>query len=455
MTQRDRLRSMLATKLNMLFCREVPEYERLTQLVRAVNKEVLEERGDPAASDPARVSAMSVQRHGAIRVASGKELSWLRRLFSLYGMYPVDFYDLAPAGLPIHATAFRPTSTDAINGSPFRIFCSLLRTDLIDDRSLRNFVTQRIDERDMISGKLKRLIESAEETGDIDDADVAQFVAETVELFRWQGCAQVSQQDYERLLSGHKLFADILAFPGPHLNHLTPAVLDIDRAHQRMIELRFTTKAVIEGPPPRACPVLLRQTAFNAISEAFTYPGEADASGAHTARFGEIEARGAALTEAGRHLYDRCLEHALHSVAAHNIPYQNALSEAFSSFPDDWTTLIAQDLVYARYSLPANGEKSTLAPLGPDHPEARASAVDRQQLVAEPLTYEDFLPVSAAGIFRSNLGDSDSGFSAVQACREEFIAALGGPIIDSHQLYSNEQAESLKQLASSVETRTR
>ncbi|NHN23202.1 DUF1338 family protein, partial [Bacillus amyloliquefaciens] len=67
-------------------------------------------------------------------------------------------------------------------------------------------------------------------------------------------------------------------------------------------------KAVVEGPPPRAVPILLRQTSFKAIEEDVVFPG--DQPGQHTARFGEIEQRGAALTPAGRALYDRLLEQA-------------------------------------------------------------------------------------------------------------------------------------------------
>ena len=39
-----------------------------------------------------------------------------------------------------------------------------------------------------------------------------------------------------------------------------------------MIEHGMAAKAVIEGPPRRACPILLRQTSFKALEEAVHFP---------------------------------------------------------------------------------------------------------------------------------------------------------------------------------------
>lgn len=55
---------------------------------------------------------------------------------------------------------------------------------------------------------------------------------------------------------------------------------------------------LIEGPPRRQCPILLRQTSFKAISERIRFKGS-DAVLGHRARFGEIESRGVALTPKG------------------------------------------------------------------------------------------------------------------------------------------------------------
>ena len=38
----------------------------------------------------------------------------LRRLFAVMGLYPVGYYDLSVAGVPVHSTAFRPVDEAAL-----------------------------------------------------------------------------------------------------------------------------------------------------------------------------------------------------------------------------------------------------------------------------------------------------------------------------------------------------
>ena len=67
---------------------------------------------------------------------------------------------------------------------------------------------------------------------------------------------------------------------------------------------------------------------------------------------------------------------------------------------------------------------------------------------ASPLIYEDFLPVSAAGIFQSNLSDQQHDNDQPRAghhgnaSRDVFEAALGRPIIDELSLYAKREAHS-------------
>lgn len=61
--------------------------------------------------------------------------------------------------------------------------------------------------------------------------------------------------------------------------------------------------------------------------------------------------------------------------------------------------------------------------------------IERGWVVAQPITYEDFLPVSAAGIFQSNLGNETQTRSHGNASREAFEQALGCPVLDEFQLY--------------------
>ena len=105
------------------------------------------------------------------------------------------------------------------------------------------------------------------------------FVAEVLETFRWHDKANVSLDMYHRLHDAHRLIADVVSFKGPHINHLTPRTLDIDAVQARMPEHGIAPKAVVEGPPTRKCPILLRQTSFKALEEAGLLPPTRTAAG--------------------------------------------------------------------------------------------------------------------------------------------------------------------------------
>src|SRR5690606_41233773 len=70
--------------------------------------------------------------------------------------------------------------------------------------------------------------------------------------------SDLSLEVYQALHDQHRLIADVVAFKGPHINHLTPRTLDIDLVQAGMQARGIPPKAVIEGPPPRVCPILLR-----------------------------------------------------------------------------------------------------------------------------------------------------------------------------------------------------
>jgi uncharacterized glyoxalase superfamily metalloenzyme YdcJ len=70
--------------------------------------------------------------------------------------------------------------------------------------------------------------------------------------------------------------------------------------------------------------------------------------------------------------------------------------------------------------------------------------IARDWLRFDPIVYEDFLPVSAAGIFRSNLGDEARQGYAGGASREAFEAALGCPVLDEFDLYALAEKQSLR-----------
>ena len=71
------------------------------------------------------------------------------------------------------------------------------------------------------------------------------------------------------------------------------------------------------------------------------------------------------------------------------------------------------------------------------------TAIAAGLVTADPVVYEDFLPVSAAGIFQSNLGGDEQRAYAAQANQAAFEAALGAPVQDAFALYAQIERASL------------
>lgn len=405
----DAIRRQFAAAMEDMYRSEVPLYGTLVEIVAGVNQSV--------ASPPE-----PEVRHSAVRVGTAAELNQLARLFAVMGLHPVGYYDLAPAGIPVHSTAFRAITPESLIACPFRVFTSLLRLELIADPELRAEAAAILAGRSIVSAETMALIARAEAMGGLTAAEADEFVAGAVTVFRWHGTARVDAATYQRLLAAHRLVADVVAFHGPHINHLTPHTHDIDAAQAEMAVRGLPRKATIEGPPRRQVPILLRQTSFNALAEPFVpVAGSADAPAnlTHTARFGEIEQRGAALTPAGRALYDDCL--------ARSSEAECSLAAAFTAFPDSFTELRRQGLAYARYT--ARGQHP-----GPE-PMTLEQAFEQGLMTAEPIRYEDFLPVSAAGIFRSNLGSGERASLSANSAQAELEQALGTAILDPFALY--------------------
>lgn len=445
----DDIRSLFAQAMSTMYRTEVPLYGTLVDLVAEINDAVL--TAHPALAEQLdrtdELARLDQERHGAIRVGTAEELATLGRLFALMGMYPIGYYDLSVAGVPVHSTAFRPRTAQALARNPFRVFTSLLRLELIENAALREQSAAILAERRIFTDTALALIAQAERDGGLDEADARRFVIEALETFRWHGDATVSLDTYHALHDAHRLIADVVSFRGPHINHLTPRTLDIDAAQDGMLARGIDAKAVIEGPPPRRCPILLRQTSFKALEESVHFPsGEAADAGTHTARFGEIEQRGLALTPKGRALYDQLLAQARDSGGAGSTgqDYPTRLAAAFTAFPDDHDTLRREGLGYYRYALTDAGRANPGA-VGDLPAEALIAA---GLASADPIVYEDFLPVSAAGIFQSNLGGDEQRAYAAHANRDAFEQALGMTVEDEFAIYARLQAESLASLRS-------
>ena len=433
---KDKIREMFSQAMSTMFRDEVPAYGTLIDLVKDVNAEVLaSDQGLAKELDRVDgIDRISEERHGAIRLGTGAELSMMRRLFAVLGMYPVGYYDLSVAGIPVHSTAFRPVDGEALSINPFRVFTSLLRLDLIEDDVLRAEAEAILSSRNIFTARAIELIEKAEAQGGLTETDADIFVAEALETFRWHANALIGKEMFDKLLTAHRLIADVVSFRGPHINHLTPRTLDIDAVQMKMPERGIDPKAVIEGPPARKCPILLRQTSFKALSEPVYFDGEA---GHHTARFGEIEQRGAALTPKGRALYDQLLDEVRKVISpapdgSNQAEYMRVLTEKFAAFPDDWNEMREQGLAYFQY-YHIEG-----------HAEDLESALKTGVIGFAPIVYEDFLPVSAAGIFQSNLGDDKGQDIVANANQAVFEQVLGTSVLDEFAHYAKLESLSIE-----------
>ena len=473
----DDIRHDFSIAMSEMYQKEVPLYGDLIDLVSEVNTEVLNKQPEirQQLEHTGEIDRLGMERHGAIRLGTAAELSMMRRLFAVMGMYPVGYYDLVPAGVPVHSTAFRAIDTQSLNKSPFRVFTSLLRLDLIDDEALKQEAIAALDKRTIFTDNVINLIKRFEEQGGLTAEDAKQFVKEALETFRWHDKTPVSKGLYQQLLSQHGLIADVVGFKGPHINHLTPRTLDIDAVQGGMRAKGIPPKAIIEGPPRRRCPILLRQTSFKALEEAVSFknPNGGYETGHHTARFGEIEQRGVALTPKGRALYDQLLSQARRQLAVtpntdNASEYYQILESAFAAFPDDYQTLHNEGLAYFYYQAVDSDTDNapTLDSIDVENVNDSLSKrvvtdlLKQGMIRLEPIVYEDFLPVSAAGIFQSNLHDdstndnendnekdehrSKQSKDKGHANKEAFENALGAQVYDELALYQTLQAQSLK-----------
>ncbi|KAI3530280.1 hypothetical protein CSPX01_14936 [Colletotrichum filicis] len=465
----DTLRTTFALAMSAMYKAEVPLYDDLIQIVQTINRDAQSKQrhglghGSSSATMEASVERLALERHGAIRLGTPQELHTVRRIFALLGMHPVGYYDLSVAGLPMHATCFRPPSPHSLERNPFRVFTTLLRPELLKSGSARAVALNLLAKRNIFSDALLELLSIAEtcQDGRLTPEQGERFVVEAVRTFSWQPLAAATHEEYALLRSEHPILADIACFRSSHINHLTPRALDINAAQEAMLAAGMAVKSRIEGPPVRECPILLRQTSFLALQEGirFAISGRDEfVDGFHKARFGEIEERGAAVTPAGRKLYDELLEETMAIVQKEGESSDAKLVDetfvkVFEKFPDDWDELRRQGLVYSDYRCAENA-KEKLHSLENIDTTDPASLLDRLVsegvLEAVPITYEDFLPFSAAGIFQSNIqagaSPSKPTIGEDESTRPDvdgYEKALGRGILNANDLYAQAQMKSL------------
>jgi uncharacterized glyoxalase superfamily metalloenzyme YdcJ len=459
------LRAAFARRLAAMYGREVPAYETLVEVTCAVNADVVaadRERAERLGS----VERVTAERHGAIRVGTPQELAQAARVFAAFGMAPVGFYDLRDAGpgaVPVVSTAFRPVDPGELARNPFRVFTSMLVAD--DRRYFDAATTARLREvlarRTLFAPELLALADRAAAAGGL-PADAAEELLTRATAAFALSTEPVDRDWYDHLEAISSVAADVGGVPTTHVNHLTPRVLDIDALQERMTARGITMIEEIQGPPRWEGPdVLLRQTSFRALAEErrFRHADGSVRTGHLRVRFGEVEQRGVALTPRGRDLYDRISgERGAALLAAWR-----------AHLPPTERELARRDLAFFTYAAagapPGHVSSATLrtptvrsaTPLtSPGGPADLHALVDAGVLVERPIVYEDFLPRSAAGIFRSNLTADAATGPATETGPPYDLDRLAGivdrPVHDPMDLYAAQREASLRAAEQALHT---
>lgn len=447
------LRAAFAQRLSDMYGREVPAYTTLVEVSREVNEDVLGAQGADA-ERLGSISRVTAERHGAIRVGTPEELRQVARIFGALGMHPVGFYDLreaAASAVPVVSTAFRPVDGEELARNPFRVFTSMLTPadPRFFDPDLRARLENFLAGRQLFPPELLALADRAEAAGELPDADAERFLQLAVQAFELSP-EPVDQAWYATLERVSAVAADIGGVRSTHINHLTPRVLDIDELYRRMTERGIEMIDTIQGPPRWKGPdVLLRQTSFRALAEprALRTPDGNVISGALRVRFGEVEARGIALSREGRARYDRLLARVDDRAA--RLPHADRAELARAlwaeELPDSEQALAVQGLAHFTYHVVPDRPQDASRP-----PAGLHDLLEQGWVRAEPLVYEDFLPRSAAGIFQSNLSDEGSRNHDQQGAAYDsawLSDALGRDVLDPFDLYEEQQNRSLAQVA--------
>ena len=450
------LRTRFAARLSNLYGAEVPAYKTLVEVSQEVNQRVIAREGADA-ERLGSIDRVTAERHGAIRVGTPEELAQVSRVFGALGMYPCGFYDLrdaAPAPIPVVSTAFRPLDRAELAANPFRVFTSMLVPEdrRFFDPDLGSRLHSFLAARELFPAELLALADVAVQHGELSAADADRYLELAAASFALSP-DPVDRGWYSELERISGVAADIGGVTTTHVNHLTPRVLDIDDLYESMQTRGIEMISEIQGPPRWDGPdVLLRQTSFRALSEPRTFR-DSDGGispGVLRVRFGEVEARGIALTPAGRDRFDDLV-----ATVDRRLADDPALRRADvapqvwnQGLPSTERDLCLAGLGFFTFRL----DPSVVA--GRPKPE-QAAALERGEVAAlvqagvlhpEPIVYEDFLPRSAAGIFASNLTDSGTT-AAVQGGAERdpgwMADVMGRAVHVPEELYAQEASASL------------
>ncbi|MFE2070590.1 2-oxoadipate dioxygenase/decarboxylase family protein [Streptomyces sp. NPDC059467] len=450
------LRAAFAVRLSEMYGQEVPAYTTLVDVSREVNEDVLRAQGADA-ERLGSIGRVTAERHGAIRVGTPRELQQVARVFGALGMHPVGFYDLreaAASAVPVVSTAFRPIDGEELARNPFRVFTSMLTPadPRFFDAGLRARLETFLADRELFPPELLTLADRAAAERELPQDDAERFLRLAVSVFELSK-EPVDQAWYRTLEQVSAVAADIGGVRSTHINHLTPRVLDIDELYRRMTDRGIEMIDTIQGPPAWKGPdVLLRQTSFRALAEPRPMRAE-DGSvvgGELRVRFGEVEARGIALTRTGRALYDELLGRVDELASRSPVESRHDIARAVweRHMPGSEEELAAGGLAYFTYRLAEDRPSDGGTP-----PAGLAELVRQGWVRAEPIVYEDFLPRSAAGIFQSNLsgqGTRDNEQTGTAYDADWLSGAVEREVLDPFALYEQQQNRSLAHVARSL-----
>ncbi len=490
------IRKLVARGFSEMYGRELPEYNRFTVPVRASNLAQLDRHPDPHVN---RETLME-EKHGAIRVPGAEEMRVVTRIFAVLGMVPVEFYDMTILGeksLPMIATAFRSTDR-SVEESAFRMFCSMLHVPSIPPQ-VRDEVLAELEKNRRLypkfSPELLALLDRAERNSGLGADDARRFAALVVEALSMHKDKVVNFALYSKLRQISDPLADIV-LESPVLNHLTPRALDIEDAVAQLNAAGIPMQTVIQGPPIREGspqiqlnqiariaagedvfvtldPAVLAEFARDPISLAQSkadaprlelqsgekvadYMARIEAALAsvpiaviqHKARFGEIEARGVALTRKGEAAYNA------YGIESETDPAakQAKVAKFKQEYPRTDRQLHDAGWAYYTYQTTEAGRtrRGSNAARKADLP----ALLDAGDVTLVPQTYHDFLPFSAAAIFRANLTEGSRGIDGVARDasdnRRTLEQAMGTTIADRHDLHRRDRDESLRRVCAEL-----
>lgn len=459
---KNQLNSQLFGGLSDMYSKEVPLYAQLYETNLEVNLKTI--AANPEKYDGVDPYKLSNERHGAIRLASQEEFQMMTRFFKVMGMHPNNIYDLTSSqygAQPGISTAFM--GLEDIN---HRMFCTLVLPETLEPKlpqDLLDEIKEAVSKRKIFPDELIKLIEKSEQRGGLEKEDADRFVELGTKVFEWKGRCE-NKELYDKLKDlGFGIIADATCFPNPHLNHLTPNSLDIDECYEVMSKKlgneykEFKHRGMkdsIEGYPAMQNLMLLRQTSFNALEEdvVFVDKDGKEYHGKHTARFGELEQRGTAVTKAGMDLYYSCIGDAIDvkKTGIQNTDYEKfkkQYADCFAKVPDDLVKQYEQGIIFVDFKATEKGKKELV---GKNETMDLDSLIEKGFVEYSPSRYNHFLPISAAGIFGSN--DKKTEQKPKYSVKPQNFSAkdleriINAKVVDMYDLAEAQQAQSIKNI---------